>query len=84
MATCMAMPQEGTTWELCKLDSDKNVPHKGAGSAVFEASMKWALEHGMNTSEAILPLSTEKRYPNNIAIGCSLFLSDPMTVGRNK
>lgn len=46
LATCMAMPMNGTTWEICKLGSNKNVPHKGAGSAVFEASMKWALEHG--------------------------------------
>ena len=46
LATCMAMPLEGTTWELCKLGSNKNVPHKGTGSAVFEASMKWVLEHG--------------------------------------
>lgn len=46
LATCMAMPVNGTTWEICKLGSNKYVPHKGAGSAVFEASMKWALEHG--------------------------------------
>lgn len=46
LATCMAMPMEGTTWELCKLGSNKNVPHKGAGSAVFEEAMKWALNHG--------------------------------------
>ncbi|MCD8049622.1 MAG: GNAT family N-acetyltransferase [Clostridia bacterium] len=46
LATCMALPMEGGTWEICKLASNKNVPHKGAGSAVFEAAMKWALEHG--------------------------------------
>ncbi len=46
LATCMAMPMEGTTWEICKLGANKNVPHKGAGSAVFEASMKWAINHG--------------------------------------
>lgn len=46
LATCMAIPMKGTTWEICKLGSNKNVLHKGAGSAVFEASMKWALEHG--------------------------------------
>lgn len=46
LATCMAMPAEGATWEICKLGSNKTVPHKGAGSAVFEAAMNWALEHG--------------------------------------
>lgn len=46
LATCMSAPMEGTTWEICKLGANKDVPHKGAGSAVFEASMKWALEHG--------------------------------------
>lgn len=46
LATCMAMPMEGTTWEICKLGSNKKLPHKGAGSAVFEAAMDWALTHG--------------------------------------
>lgn len=46
LATCMAAPMEGITWEICKLGANKNVPHKGAGSAVFEASMKWAMDHG--------------------------------------
>ncbi|MBD5544453.1 MAG: GNAT family N-acetyltransferase [Lachnospiraceae bacterium] len=46
LATCMAKPlgNDGT-WELCKLGSNKHLPHKGAGSAVFEASMKWAIQH---------------------------------------
>lgn len=46
LATCMVRPMERNTWEICKLGSNKNLPHKGAGSAVFEASMKWALNHG--------------------------------------
>ncbi|MCD8147800.1 MAG: GNAT family N-acetyltransferase [Clostridiales bacterium] len=46
LATCMATPMEGTTWEICKLGSNKAVPHKGAGTAVFEAAMHWALDHG--------------------------------------
>lgn len=46
LAACMAAPMEGGTWEICKLGANKNVPHKGAGSAVFETSMKWALSHG--------------------------------------
>ena len=44
--TCMARPMEEATWEICKLGSNKELPHKGAGSAVFEAAMNWALEHG--------------------------------------
>ena len=46
LATCMARPMEEATWEICKLGSNKELPHKGAGSAVFEAAMNWALEHG--------------------------------------
>lgn len=46
LACCMAMPMENTTWEICKLSSNKNVPHKGAGNLVFKASMDWALNHG--------------------------------------
>lgn len=60
LATCMAMPVEGTTWELCKMGSNKNIPHKGAGSAVFEASMNWALAHG---AERIVILSNSKLKP---------------------
>lgn len=49
LATCMAKPLDGAgTWELCKLASNKHVPHRGAGSAVFEAAMKWAIVHGAN------------------------------------
>ncbi|MDE7070809.1 MAG: helix-turn-helix domain-containing GNAT family N-acetyltransferase [Clostridia bacterium] len=46
LATCMAKPLDDSTWEICKLGSNKNLPHKGAGSAVFEACMNWALENG--------------------------------------
>lgn len=46
LATCMARPMKGSEWELCKLASNSKLPHPGAGSAVFEASMKWALSHG--------------------------------------
>lgn len=60
LATCMAMPMEGKTWEICKLGSNKNVPHKGAGSAVFEAAMKWALEHG---AKRLFILSNSKLKP---------------------
>lgn len=40
LATCMAkqLGDDGT-WELCKLCSNKHLPHKGAGSAVFEAGI---------------------------------------------
>lgn len=47
LATCMAKPMnEEGVWELCKLGSNKHVPHKGAGGAVFEAAMNWAVRHG--------------------------------------
>lgn len=60
LATCMATPMEGTTWEICKLGSNKNIPHKGAGSAVFEAAMQWALNHG---AERLFILSNSKLKP---------------------
>lgn len=40
------MPMKDNTWEICKLGSNNNVPHKGAGNLVFKASMEWALGHG--------------------------------------
>ena len=46
LATCMAKPMEGSTWELCKLGSNKNRKHSGSGSMVFEAAMNWAIRHG--------------------------------------
>lgn len=46
LACCMSKPMDGDTWEICKLGSDRNVPHKGAGNLVFKAAMDWALEHG--------------------------------------
>lgn len=47
LATCMTKPLgDDGTWEICKLGSNKNLPHKGAGSAVFEAAMNWAILHG--------------------------------------
>ena len=31
LACCMSMPMEGDTWEICKLGSNKNMPHKTGG-----------------------------------------------------
>ncbi len=60
LATCMAKPMEEKTWEICKLGSNKKVPHKGAGSAVFEAAMNWALNHG---AEKLFILSNSQLKP---------------------
>ncbi|MBQ1376247.1 MAG: GNAT family N-acetyltransferase [Clostridia bacterium] len=46
LAACMAKPMEGTTWEICKMGSHPEKPHKGCGRAVFEASVNWAASHG--------------------------------------
>lgn len=46
LACCMAKPMENGTWEICKLASNKNRDHKGCGSAVFEAAVQWAIDHG--------------------------------------
>lgn len=60
LATCMAKPMEEKTWEICKFGSNKKVPHKGAGSAVFEAAMNWALNHG---TEKLFILSNSQLKP---------------------
>ena len=46
LATCMAKPMNGETWEICKLAAAGQSTGKGAGSAVFKASMDYAIEHG--------------------------------------
>lgn len=46
LATCMAMPLEGGTWELCKLAARGQYTGTGAGSAVLRAAMRYAEEHG--------------------------------------
>lgn len=46
LATCMVRPMGGTTWEICKLGSNKHKNHKGCGSAVFGAAVQWAIDHG--------------------------------------
>ncbi|MGN0847547.1 MAG: GNAT family N-acetyltransferase [Kiritimatiellia bacterium] len=46
LATCMARPMDGATWEICKLASNKHREHKGCGCVVLEAAMQWAIEHG--------------------------------------
>jgi ribosomal protein S18 acetylase RimI-like enzyme len=46
LAVCMASPMEKDTWEICKLASNKNKPHKGCGSAVFQAAADYAIEKG--------------------------------------
>lgn len=46
LATCMAMPLGDDVWELCKLAASGQYTGTGAGSAVFDASMRYAKEHG--------------------------------------
>ena len=46
MATCMAMPLEEDTWEICKLAAKNQYTGTGAGSAVLKAAMDYAEEHG--------------------------------------
>ena len=46
LACCMARPLEGRRWELCKLGSNRRLPHAGAGSAVFAAAMRYAEDQG--------------------------------------
>jgi GNAT superfamily N-acetyltransferase len=60
LACCMSKPLEESTWELCKLGSNKNVQHKGAGNIVFKAAMEWALEKG---AKRLLLISNSKLKP---------------------
>ena len=46
LATCMAMPLSNSVWELCKLAAVDQYTGTGAGSAVFETCMKYAIDHG--------------------------------------
>ncbi|WP_294730034.1 GNAT family N-acetyltransferase [uncultured Faecalibaculum sp.] len=46
LAFCGAVPLSDGEWELEKMGSNPDVPHRGAGQAVFTACMNWALEHG--------------------------------------
>lgn len=46
LACCMTRPVENGRWEICKLGSNKLLPHKGAGSAVFSACLAYAESHG--------------------------------------
>lgn len=46
LATCMAMPLGNDVWELCKLAANGQYTGTGAGSAVFKASMDYAVSRG--------------------------------------
>lgn len=43
LATCMAMPLDSDIWEICKLAAAGQYTGTGAGSAVFEASLEYAI-----------------------------------------
>lgn len=46
LATCMTIPLNGGTWEMCKLAAAGQYTGTGAGSAVFKACMDYAIDHG--------------------------------------
>ena len=60
LAFCMARPMEKGRWEICKLASNKHMPHGGAGSVVFRAAMNYAINHG---AKEIFLLSNRKLKP---------------------
>lgn len=63
LAACMThrvKNAEPDIWEICKLGSNKNLPHKGAGSAVFKASMDWAISKG---AKKLVLISNSKLKP---------------------
>ena len=46
LATCMAAPLGDGVWEILKLAASGQYTGTGAGSAVFKASMDYAIAHG--------------------------------------
>lgn len=60
LACCMARPLGEDRWELCKLASNKNLSHQGAGCAVFEASIDYAISRG---AKELFLLSNTKLKP---------------------
>lgn len=46
LATCMAQPLGHAVWEICKLAADEQYQGRGAGQAVFQAAMQYAIEQG--------------------------------------
>lgn len=46
LATCMVYPSGENVWEICKLAAAGQHTGKGAGSAVFQACINYAIEHG--------------------------------------
>ena len=59
LATCMAMPLGDDVWEICKLAAAGQSTGKGAGSAVFKASMDYAIEHGAKEAHTDFKQDTE-------------------------
>ena len=48
VATCMIVPRDNRTWEICKLATDEKYQGKGAGSAVLKSCIDYAKEQGAN------------------------------------
>ncbi|MBU5481991.1 GNAT family N-acetyltransferase [Blautia sp. MSJ-19] len=46
LATCMTVPLENDTWEMCKLAARNQYTGTGAGNSVFCACMSYAVSHG--------------------------------------
>ena len=46
ISTCMVIPLEKNIWEIAKLATDENSQGKGAGRAVFDACVDYAVKNG--------------------------------------
>ena len=46
LATCMAQPLGHAVWEICKLAANEQYQGRGAGKAVFQAAMQYAIKQG--------------------------------------
>lgn len=53
LATCMTMPLSDDVWEMCKFAAVNQYTGTGAGTAVFQACMTYAIAHGAKTLSLI-------------------------------
>ena len=45
ISTCMIVPKDADTWEICKFATDKHYEGNGAGSLIFEKCLDYAKIH---------------------------------------
>lgn len=54
LSTCMALQLESNVWEICKFATNEKYKGRGAGKAVFQAAMDYAIKNKAKKSLSIL------------------------------